>query len=120
MPSLRSANSASTISAGMGSTTIGAGTSRGGGGGGLGAGFGGGAPAFGPGAGDAGVGLSLIGAQASADILPHVNVGNVNRHDLERRVRIELPAEHLGGDLIGIFEYLHVIVGLADRADDAL
>ena len=45
---------------------------------------------FGRGPGDADVGLGLVGLQAGADVLADVDVGNVDRDDLKRRLRVEL------------------------------
>ncbi len=52
------------------------------------AGDGEGAALFGLGAGDAGVGFGLVGLQASADVLADVDVGDVDRDDLKRRVGV--------------------------------
>ena len=42
---------------------------------------------FGLGTGDAGVGFGLIGLQAGADIFADVDIGDVDRYDLEGRLR---------------------------------
>ena len=47
------------------------------------------AAAFGVGPGNARVGFGLIGLQSGADVLAHVDVGDVDRHDFERGLRIE-------------------------------
>ena len=37
----------------------------------------------------AGIGLGLVGLQPGADVLPHVNIGDVDRHDREGRLRVQ-------------------------------
>ena len=51
------------------------------------------APRFGERLGFARIGLGLVGLQSGADILADVDVGDVDRDDLESRVRVEPPLE---------------------------
>ncbi len=65
------------------------------------------------------VGLGLIGLQSGADVLAHVDVGNVDRHDLKRRLGIQAAFEHRLRDAVGMLHHLQVAVGRADGRDDA-
>ena len=53
---------------------------------------------LGLGPGHAGIGLGLVGLQPGADVLADVDVGNVDRHDLEGRLRVEPAFQHRLGD----------------------
>ena len=65
-------------------------------------------------------GLGLIGLQAGADVVAHVDVGNVDRDDFERRLRIEPAGQHSLGNPVGIGEHVGMPFRRADRADDPL
>ena len=41
------------------------------------------------------IGLGLIGLQASSDVVPHVDVGDIDRDDFECGLRIEPPSQEL-------------------------
>ena len=84
------------------------------------AGGGQGATLFGLGAGDAGVGLGLVGLQAGADVLPHVDVGNVDGDDFKGRLRVQAAVQHRLGNAVGPLHHLQVALRRADRGDDAL
>ena len=62
----------------------------------------------------------LVGLQPGADIVSHVDVGNVDRHDLERGARVEALRKDGLRDAVGIFEDFLVIDGRTDGADHAL
>ncbi len=70
---------------------------------------------LGLGPGHAHVGLGLVGLQAGADVLAHVDVGDVDRDDLERRLRVEAAVQHGLGDAVGVLHHLQVCLGRADR-----
>ena len=55
------------------------------------------------GLGDAHVGFGLIGHQPGADVFPDVDVGNVDRHDFVRGVRLESLAQDGLGNPLGVF-----------------
>ena len=84
------------------------------------AGDGHGAALLGFGLGDAQVGGGLVGLQLGPDVLADFDVGHVDRHDLERRLRIERIVQHGLRDRARIGEHFLVIVRGADRLDDAL
>ena len=67
-----------------------------------------GSPTFGIRPGHACVCLGLIRLKAGTDVVAHVDIGNIDRHDFERRLRIESPGEHGLGDAIGIFQHVAV------------
>ena len=69
-------------------------------------------------AGHAGIGLGLIGLQPGADVVADVDIGDIDRHDFERRLRIELAGQHRLGNPVRVFEHDLVRFGRADRADD--
>ena len=76
---------------------------------------------FGLGAGDARVGLGLVGLQAGADVVAHVDVGDVDRDDLERRAARRAPAPARALEIeSGFSSTCGVRLGRADGADDAL
>ena len=52
--------------------------------------------------------------------LPHVDVGDIDREDLEGRSGVESLFEHHARNRIGIFEDDLVRVGRTDRRDDSL
>jgi hypothetical protein len=63
---------------------------------------------------------SAWSAWSGADVLAHVDVGDVDREDLEGRAGVE-PAGHHGlGDVVGVLEHMLVRLGRADGGDDAL
>ena len=43
-----------------------------------------------------------------ADVLAHVDVGDVDRDDLEGGLRVEPPGEHGLGDPVGVLQHLEV------------
>ena len=63
---------------------------------------------FGHGAGHAGVGLGRVGLQAGADVLADLDLGDVDRDDLERRLRVEAAVEQRPRNLVGVRQ--HVLV----------
>ena len=69
-----------------------------------------GASAFRLGACHARVGLGLVRLQAGTDVLADVDVGDVDRHDRERRVGIEAARQHGPRDPIGILQHFQVRV----------
>ena len=79
-----------------------------------------GPPLLGLGPGDPGVGLGLDGLEVGADVVADVDVGDVDREDLEGRAGVEPLLQHALGDRVGLLEHLLVRVGRADRVDDAL
>ena len=64
-----------------------------------------GATLFGLGPGHAGVGLGLVGLQPGADVLADVDIGDVDRHDLKRRLRVETAFEHGLGNHVRVFHH---------------
>ena len=79
-----------------------------------------GAAHFGVGLSDALVGIGLLGLQLRADVVADIDVGDVDRENLERRPAIESFLEDELRDAIGIFEHVLVGVGRADRGHDSL
>ncbi len=75
---------------------------------------------LGLGAGDPGIGLGLQRLEVGADVVAHVDVGDVDREDLVGRAGVESLLQHALGDRVGLFEDLVVRVGRADRVDDPL
>ena len=68
---------------------------------------------------DLAIGVRLGGLQFGADVLADVDVGDVDRHNLERRSRIEPLREHGLRDAIRILQHFLVIDRRADRGNDA-
>jgi hypothetical protein len=56
--------------------------------------------------GDARVGLRLVRLQPGANILADVDVGDVDRDDLERGLRIQFAGQHGLGNHVGVFQHL--------------
>ena len=53
-------------------------------------------------------------------LAPDVDLGHVDRHDLERGLRIERVLQHGLRDQVGIGQHVGVVLGAADGLDDAL
>ena len=50
----------------------------------------------------------------------HVDLGHVDRHDLERGLRIERVLQHGLRDQVGVGQHVGMMLGAADGLDDAL
>ena len=72
------------------------------------------------GLGDLLVRLGLLRLQLGADVRADVDVGDVDREDLEGRARVESLREHVLRDDVGALQDVGVGLRRADRADDAL
>ena len=76
--------------------------------------------AFGASTGDAGVGLGPVGLKSCSDVLAHIDIGNVDRDDLESGLVIEPAGEHGFGNHVGVFKHGLMAFGRSDRRDDSL
>ena len=61
----------------------------------------------------------MQGLEVGPDVVPHIDVGDVDRQDLVSGAGIKSLLEHALGDRIGLFQYLQVRLGRADRIDDS-
>ena len=83
-------------------------------------GDGGGAADFGPRLRHALVGFGLLGLEFGADVVAHVDVGDVDGKDFKGGVAVETLGQHVLGDAVGIFEHLFIGIRRADGAHDPL
>src|SRR5207247_1130006 len=80
---------------------------------------GGGAPHFGLRLRDEFVRFGLFGLQSRADVLAHIDVGDVNGQNFKRRVAVERLAQDRFGNAVGMFEHVLVTGRRADGGDNA-
>ena len=66
------------------------------------------------------VGLGLIGLQAGSHVVAHVDVGDVDRHNVERGLRIEALVEHRLRDQHRVGQHLFVRLARPDRRHNPL
>ena len=78
-----------------------------------------GAALLGLGLGDVLVGVGLVHLELGADVLAHVDVGDVDGEDFEGGAAVEALGEDEFGDAVGVLEHLLVAGGAADGGDDA-
>ena len=78
----------------------------------------GGAPHFRFRLGDALVRVRLLALQFRADVVAHIDIGDIDRKNFERGVAVESLCQHRFGNAIRIFQHILVRISGADRADD--
>ena len=78
-----------------------------------------GTPYFGLGSGHAGIGFRLIGLQTSADVFPHIDISDVNRHNLKGSVGVQAALQHRFADPVGVFQHAQMVFRRSDGRDDA-
>ena len=78
-------------------------------------------PAFlGLGLGTSHIGFGLRRLKLGADVLAYIDIGDIDREDLERRAGIQTLLQHRLGDSVRILQHALVADRTADGSDDSL